>query len=101
MFSSLAHCEVWPRYSTVASILSCASAKLVNQCSFTYGSPRIHRDLREAGVPCGKKRVARLMQVAKLRSVCGYTQSAAAPIHIREPDQVRFPQYYGHTVKLA
>lgn len=37
-----------------------------------YGSPRIHRDLREAGVLCGKKRVARLMQVAKLRSVRGY-----------------------------
>ena len=33
-----------------------------------YGSPRIHRDLREAGVLCGKKRVARLMQAAKLRS---------------------------------
>ena len=26
-----------------------------------YGSPRIHRDLREAGVHCGVKRVARLM----------------------------------------
>ena len=37
-----------------------------------YGSPRILRDLREAGVRCGKKRVARLMQAAKLRSVRGY-----------------------------
>ena len=37
-----------------------------------YGSPRIHRDLREAGVLCGKKRVAQLMQAAKLRSVRGY-----------------------------
>ena len=45
--------------------------QLVNQCSFIYGSPRIHRDLREAGMLCGKKRVARLMQVAKLRSVRG------------------------------
>ena len=36
-----------------------------------YGSPRIHRDLREAGVLCGKKRGARLMQVTKLRSVRG------------------------------
>lgn len=26
-----------------------------------YGSPRIHRDLREAGIRCGVKRVARLM----------------------------------------
>jgi putative transposase len=37
-----------------------------------YGSPRIHRDLREAGTRCGEKRVARLMQQAQLRSVRGY-----------------------------
>ena len=37
-----------------------------------YGSPRIHRDLREAGIYCGVKRVARLMHQAKLKSVRGY-----------------------------
>ncbi len=37
-----------------------------------YGSPRIHRDLREAGTRCGEKRVARLMRQAGLRSVRGY-----------------------------
>lgn len=37
-----------------------------------YGSPRVHRDLREDGVLCGEKRVARLMQQAQLRSVRGY-----------------------------
>lgn len=37
-----------------------------------YGSPRIHRDLREAGHHCGVKRVARLMAQAKLKSVRGY-----------------------------
>lgn len=37
-----------------------------------YGSPRIHRDLREAGYRCGVKRVARLMSAAKLCSVRGY-----------------------------
>jgi putative transposase len=37
-----------------------------------YGSPRIHRDLHEEGVLCGQKRVARLMQHAKLRAVRGY-----------------------------
>ena len=37
-----------------------------------YGSPRIHRDLREAGIYCGVKRVARLMQQAKVKSVRGY-----------------------------
>ena len=34
--------------------------------------PRIHRDLRETGVRCGVKRVARLMQQAKLKSTRGY-----------------------------
>ncbi len=37
-----------------------------------YGSPRIHRDLREAGFQCAEKRVARLMREAKLKSVRGY-----------------------------
>lgn len=37
-----------------------------------YGSPRIHRDLREAGTRCGVKRVARLMNQAQLKSVRGY-----------------------------
>ena len=37
-----------------------------------YGSPRIHRDLREAGIYCGVKRVARLMHQAKIKSVRGY-----------------------------
>ena len=33
-----------------------------------YGSPRIHDDLREAGVPVSRKRVARLMRQAGLRA---------------------------------
>ena len=37
-----------------------------------YGSPRILRDLREGGMACGQKRVARLMRQAQLRSVRGY-----------------------------
>ena len=32
-----------------------------------YGSPRIHRDLLDAGVPCGRHRVARLMRQEGLR----------------------------------
>ncbi len=35
----------------------------------TYGAPRIHADLREAGVNVGVKRVARLMRRAGLRGV--------------------------------
>ena len=42
-----------------------------------YGSPRIHRDLREAGISCGVKRVARLMQQAKLKSIRGYRRPRA------------------------
>ena len=61
-----------------------------------YGSPRVHRDLREEGIRRGEKRVVRLMQQAQLRSVRGYkrprhkvgghasddcTQSVAARVH--------------------
>lgn len=34
----------------------------------TYGSPRIHAELRAQGVKCGRHRVARLMQRAEIRS---------------------------------
>lgn len=34
----------------------------------TYGSPRIHQELRERGTRCARKRVARLMRGAGLRS---------------------------------
>ena len=37
-----------------------------------YGSPRVHCDLREDGVLCGEKRIARLMRQSQLRSVRGY-----------------------------
>lgn len=67
-----------------------------------YGSPRVHRDLREEGIRCGEKRVARLMQQAQLRSVRGYkrprykvgTPAATAPNRLQreftvaQPDQV-------------
>lgn len=33
-----------------------------------YGSPRIHRDLVQDGVQCGKNRVARIMREAGIRS---------------------------------
>jgi putative transposase len=35
----------------------------------TYGAPRIHADLRDAGIRIGRKRVARLMREAGLRGV--------------------------------
>lgn len=36
--------------------------RIVKQSRDTYGSPRVHRELREAGVCCGENRVARLMR---------------------------------------
>ena len=35
----------------------------------TYGTPRIHRDLRATGIRVGRKRVARLLKQAGLRGV--------------------------------
>ncbi len=32
----------------------------------TYGSPRIHQELKEQGIHCGRKRVARLMREKQL-----------------------------------
>jgi putative transposase len=37
-----------------------------------YGSPRIHYDLREAGIVCSENRVAKIMRNAKLKSIRGY-----------------------------
>ncbi|GHD21432.1 transposase [Halioglobus japonicus] len=38
----------------------------------TYGSPGIHRDMRETGQSCGVHRVARIMRVNKIKSQIGY-----------------------------
>jgi len=36
----------------------------------TYGSPRVHKELRRRGVDCGKRRVRRLMRLAALEGRC-------------------------------
>jgi putative transposase len=43
-----------------------------------YGAPRVFLDLREAGETCGHNRVARIMQVNKIKALRGYK----APRHI-------------------
>jgi putative transposase len=35
----------------------------------TYGSPRICADLKEAGIPCSQKRIARLMRLSKISAL--------------------------------
>ena len=64
-----------------------------------YGSPRLHRDLREAGFKCGEKRVARLMREAKLKSLRGYRRpryksgkpAIASPNHLQQQFEVSRP----------
>jgi putative transposase len=58
----------------------------------TYGAPRIHRDLRAAGVRVGRKRVARLLKQAGLRGASRrkwpVTTVRAVPAH-PPPDPVQ------------
>ena len=64
-----------------------------------YGSPRVHCDLREEGILCGEKRVARLMRQGQLRSVRGYKRpryragmpSTTAPNRLQREFTVALP----------
>lgn len=53
----------------------------------TYGSPWIHRDLREAGEVCSVHRVARIMRENKLRAQIGYKRryiKGGKPAHVAD-----------------
>lgn len=64
-----------------------------------YGSPRIHRDLREAGFVCSENRVAKIMRTASIQSVRGYRKprfksgrpAMAAPNHLQQQFTVNKP----------
>jgi hypothetical protein len=46
-----------------------------------YGSPKIHQDLTDDGVKCGKNRVARIMREAGIRSGVSKRNSKRRPTH--------------------
>ena len=60
-----------------------------------YGSPRIYRDCKAAGLVCSENRVARLMHQAKLYAIRGYRKARfqagkpgiAAPNRLRQVDR--------------
>ena len=54
----------------------------------TYGSPRIHAELRDAGVHVSRKRVARLMRAAGLQ---GVSRRKSTRTTIRQPGAQRAP----------
>ena len=48
--------------------LSAVITTLHERSRKTYGSPRIHREVRAGGWRCGRQRIARLMRAAGLRA---------------------------------
>jgi putative transposase len=56
-----------------------------------YGSPRIHKDLKEFGEHCGENRVARLMRQDGIRAQRGYKRPRykAGPAAVIAPNRVQ------------
>jgi len=50
--------------------LTAAIIEIHDESNGTYGSPRVHRELRKRQVVCGKRRVRRLMRLAGLEGRC-------------------------------
>ena len=50
-----------------------------------YGSPRVHRELRDQGIRCGEKRVARVMRENEIRAVAPKRYRVTTHSDHREP----------------
>ncbi len=73
-------------------VLTARIQVLHEQSRATYGTPRIHADLRAAGMRCGRKRVARLMRAAGLVGCHrrqGTVTTRREPTAAPAPDQVQ------------
>ena len=64
----------------------------------TYGSPRIHAELRDEGVHVSRKRVARLMQAAGLQ---GVSRRKSTRTTIRQPGAQRAPDLVNRDFDVA
>lgn len=52
------------------------------KCGCIYGYRKIHKDLRELGYTCGKKRVARLIKPEGLKGQVGYRKPCYEGVNV-------------------
>jgi len=71
--------------ATESAELTTRIARMFVTSRRTYGSPRIHRALRQAGVRCGVNRVARLMRLSGLAATPKRRRGSAAQAQDRGP----------------
>jgi putative transposase len=80
------------------SVLSKAIREAHQRSRGTYGAPRVHAELREAGIRCSRKRVARLMCEAGL---AGVHRRRFVVTTRRDPDAAPAPDLVGRDFRAA